>query len=424
MSRKPPRSKIGIIGLGIIGSRVAATLRGAGFQVYVWSRSPHPQPNFVGSAVEVADLCDFIQIFVSDDAALLETVRTLAAALSSRHLIAGHPTVAPETAREAAKIVQATGARYLDAPFTGSKTSSASAQLVYYLAGPELTQREARPVLEASSKKIVSIGEEFGQAAVVKLATNMMAALHVQGLAEALAVARAGGVDPARFAEAVEFNGARSGTSDNKLPLMLAGKYEPHFPLKHLLKDVRHALRLAAAHRLSTPATGITGALIAGAVARGWGELDFCALAKNYESAASAASASQRANGGRAPGATTTTTTNGAASAAASPALPQARAASTEFVKPTSGPVEEPVRAATPEADGAVQTPTDKSPQDSTVEPEPVLASGPAAEPAAAESAAAENAVAEPPRKTRSLLRSILGLGQKETPPTDRSPWS
>ncbi len=312
--------------------------------------------------------------------------------------------------------MQATGARYLDAPFTGSKTSAANAQLVYYLAGPELAQREARPVLEASSKKIVSIGEEIGHAAVVKLATNMMAALHVQGLAEALAVARAGGVDPARFAEAVEFNGARSGTSDNKLPLILAGKYEPHFPLKHLLKDLRHALRIAAAHRLSTPATGTTGALIAGAVARGWGELDFCALAKNYEPAG-AASSPLSANG-RPVGATT----NGAAAAAPSPALTQARPISTEFVRPASGPIEEPLLPATAGADGAT---AEKSPTDSAgLEPQAPHANQPMVDPVAAESATAENTDTEPPRKTRSLLRSILGLGQKEAPPTERSPWS
>ena len=61
------RTKVGVIGLGIIGSRVAAGLRGAGHQVYVWSRSPHSAPNFLGSVVEVADLCDVLQVFVSDD---------------------------------------------------------------------------------------------------------------------------------------------------------------------------------------------------------------------------------------------------------------------------------------------------------------------------------------------------------------------
>ncbi len=406
MSRKPPRAKIGVIGLGQIGSRVAATLRGAGFQVYVWSRSPHPQPNFVGSAVEVADLCDFIQIFVSDDAALLETVRTMAAALSPRHLIAAHATVAPETAREAAKIVRQQGARYLDAPFTGSKTAAGNGQLVYYLAGPELAQREARPVLEASSKKIVSIGEEIGHATVVKLATNMMAALAVQGLAEALAVARAGGVDPARFAEALEFNGARSGTSDNKLPLMLAGNYEPHFALKHLLKDVRHALHLAQTHRLSTPATGTTGALIAGAVARGWGELDFCALAKNYDGTAGAASKALTSPAASAPRANNGATVSIAPAAPAQTLSHPAMAAAPRPVSPAMEEDEEDADAVT------IETPTSAA--------EAVPAPVPESPEAVPEAAVSKE---PPPRQTQSLLRSILGLRQKEAaqPPPDRS---
>ncbi len=74
--------------------------------------------------VEVADLCDIIQVFVSDDTALLEVARTIAAALSPRHLIAAHATVSPTAARQAAAIVESQGARYLDAPFTGSKMAA------------------------------------------------------------------------------------------------------------------------------------------------------------------------------------------------------------------------------------------------------------------------------------------------------------
>ncbi|MBV9656978.1 MAG: NAD-binding protein [Verrucomicrobia bacterium] len=439
MSRKL-REKIGVIGLGTIGSRVAAGLRTAGYQVYVWSRSPHPLPNFVGSAVEVADLCDVIQLFVSDDAALLEVARTLAVALGPQHLVLAHPTVLPGTAREAARIVGSQGARYLDAPFTGSKIAAGSAGLVYYIAGPEMVQRDARPILEVSSKKIVSIGAEIGQAAVVKLATNMMAALAVQGLAEALALTRANGIDPARFAEALENNGARSGTSDNKLPLMLAGNYEPHFALKHLLKDLRHALQLGSEHQLSTPATATTGALVACAVARGWGGLDFSALAKNYEAvlkAAPAASATMPAPGATVsrppvtvshgtaavsthgePGKASNGTTVLAAPAPAAPAAAAAQSTSPDHAIATSTPN----NASPPRRDETAAVPP--ADQRSNAPPSSARTAAPAAAteaavPLASAAAGISQDAADPattPRKTRNILRSIFGLENKGEP--------
>lgn len=286
MQRKPNRLRVGVIGLGVIGSRAAANLRAAGHQVYVWNRTPRAEPNFLGSAVEVADLCDTLQLFVSDDAALLETVRAVAPALKARHLVLAHPTVSPAAAWEAAGIVEKTGARYLDAPFTGSRAAAGNGQLVYYVSGPEPARRDALPVLEATSKNVVVIGDEIGQAMVTKIATNLLTAAIVQSLAEALALARAAGIEPARFAEAMEHNGSRSGTSDLKLTAMIKDDHAtPHFALKHMLRDARLALALAAEHRLTLPATATVAAQLYGADRRGWGDLDFAALARNFNPA-------------------------------------------------------------------------------------------------------------------------------------------
>ena len=86
MSRSKSKN-VGLIGLGIIGSRVAATLRKRGFHVFVWNRTARPEQNFVGSPAEVAELCDLVQIFVSDDEALLEIVRQLSPALNAEHVV-------------------------------------------------------------------------------------------------------------------------------------------------------------------------------------------------------------------------------------------------------------------------------------------------------------------------------------------------
>ena len=288
---KKTRGKVGVIGLGIIGTRVAANLRSAGHQVYVWSRTPRAAPNFLGSVVEVADLCDAIQLFVSDDAALAEITRTVAAALRPRHVVLCHATVSPGAAREAAKVVEGQGARYLDAPFTGSKTAAQNRQLVYYVGGDKPALEEVRPVLEATSKSVLHVGA-VGDAALLKIATNMVTASTVQTLAEALALVRAAGIEPSRLVEALENNASRSGTSDLKLPAMIAANTEPNFSLKHMLKDVRFAQSLADQYELSLPVTDTTAEVLGMGVHNGWEEEDFSVVAQLYAPPAPPASES------------------------------------------------------------------------------------------------------------------------------------
>src|SRR5437899_11950303 len=155
----PTHKKIGVIGLGIIGRGVTANLRRKGFQVFVWNRTPRPVPNFVGSPAELAEICDYIQIFVSDDEALLQTAHQLSEKLAPRHIVIAHSTVTPDSMRAAAEIVESRGARFIEAPFTGSKAAAEKGELVYYIGGNEGASREARAILEASSKEIIEIGE-------------------------------------------------------------------------------------------------------------------------------------------------------------------------------------------------------------------------------------------------------------------------
>src|SRR4029077_11524592 len=133
------------------------------------NRSPRPVPNFVGAPAEVAEMCDYIQIFVSDDDALLEMVRQMAPALAPRHIVLAHSTVAPHSMRAAADIVERRGARFIEAPFTGSRSGAEKGELVFYVAGDEVALREARPVLEASAREIIEI-DEIGQATAIKVA--------------------------------------------------------------------------------------------------------------------------------------------------------------------------------------------------------------------------------------------------------------
>src|SRR5436853_74036 len=120
MPRKS-RKNVGLIGLGIIGSRVANALRAAGFHAYVWNRTPRPAANFLASPAEVAELCDVIQLFIADAQALFDVLESMSEKLTSHHVIVCNATVGPEATVEAAKLVQDRGAQFLDAPFTGSK---------------------------------------------------------------------------------------------------------------------------------------------------------------------------------------------------------------------------------------------------------------------------------------------------------------
>lgn len=272
---------VGLIGLGIIGSRVAKTLRNRGLSVFVWNRTPRPEQNFVGSPAEVAELCEVIQIFVADDEALLEMVRQLTPGLTAQHIVIAHCTVAPESMRAAAALVQRRGARFLEAPFTGSKIAAENGQLVYYIGGDEAALKEARPVLEASSKEIVMIGK-IGDASVMKVATNLVTAATAQVAAESLALVRKAGIPPELFARAMKSNASNSTTLEMKLPLMLAGDFEPHFSVKHMLKDMRIAANLAREFSLELPVTEVAGDMLLAELKEGRGDADYSSIAQKY----------------------------------------------------------------------------------------------------------------------------------------------
>jgi 3-hydroxyisobutyrate dehydrogenase-like beta-hydroxyacid dehydrogenase len=275
------RKNIGVLGLGIIGRRVVDNLRERGFHVFVWNRTPRPVPNFVGSPAEVAELCDFVQIFVSDDDALLQMVQRMTANLTANHIVMAHCTVSPDTMRAAAEIVERRGAHLLDCPFTGSKTAAEKGELVYYVGGDEVALRQARPVLEASSKEIIEIGN-VGDATTIKVATNMITAASVQAAAEALALVSKSGLSVEKFAAAMRNNGSYSATLDMKLPMMMEGNFEPHFSVKHMLKDIVIATRLARGFGIEFGATDASRHGLTEEMRQGRGDADYSSLFRQY----------------------------------------------------------------------------------------------------------------------------------------------
>lgn len=276
------RKNIGVIGLGIIGRGVAGNLRRKGFPVYVWNRSPRSVPNFVGSTGEVAEICNHIQIFVSDDDALLQTAQQLGEKLSPRHLVVAHSTVAPDSMRAAAEIVERRKARFVEAPFTGSKTAAEKGELVYYVCGNDAALRDARPILEASSKEIIEIGPTIGQASAIKVATNMVTAASIQAAAEALALVQALGLPLEKFLEAMRSNASHSTTLAMKLPKMLSRDFEPHFSVKHMLKDMQIANQIGLSNYLDLGVTAAARDQLLEQMHWGHGDDDYSVVARKY----------------------------------------------------------------------------------------------------------------------------------------------
>ena len=281
MPRKS-RKNVGLIGLGIIGSRVANALRLGGFHVYVWNRTPRAAPNFLASPRQVAELCDIIQIFVADAQALFDVLEGMGDALTPSHVILCNSTVGPEATLEAARMVRDRGSQFLDAPFTGSKAAAQNRELVYFIGGDDKLLQAVEPVLKASSKTIVKIGK-VGDAAVVKVATNMLSAVTVQVLSEAYAIVKASGIDPQALAESLKHHAVRSGVTDAKFAKILERDYEPHFSLKHMFKDVQLGIHIANSLDIDLPATTSTAGVMYGGLTRGWADDDFSVLARCYQ---------------------------------------------------------------------------------------------------------------------------------------------
>jgi 3-hydroxyisobutyrate dehydrogenase-like beta-hydroxyacid dehydrogenase len=272
---------VGIIGLGIVGSRVAANYRAAGYPVHVWSRTLRDEPHFLTTPAEVATRAEVIQLFVNTGDSLLAVLEQMRPALNNSHTVVNSSTVTLAATQAAAQLVSATGAAFLDCPFTGSRDAAGAGQLVYYVGGAETTLEKVRAILEKSSKEIIPMGA-VGEATVLKLVTNMVSATTVQVLAEAMAVTAAAGIPLAKFLRAMEGNANCSPLVRMKVPAMMQQEFTPHFSLKNMLKDSRFALELAQQHHLHLPALEATSHCMAERDAAGQGEADFSVLIRQY----------------------------------------------------------------------------------------------------------------------------------------------
>ena len=269
---------VGVIGLGIIGSVWARNYAAAGKLAGSWNRTPQPDaPAWKESPSAVAEVADAIQIVVADPAAVEGVLTKILPQLRAGKVVMQSSTIDPESSVKFAKLVEATGARYLAAPFTGSKPAAEQKQTVFYLGGDRALIEQVEPLLALVSAKRFVVGTNE-QACTLKLAMNLNVAIQMQGLAEALTLARQAKISDDLFFEAISQNVSYSGLVRLKEPKLRAQDFSPQFSVKHLHKDMRLVSKTAGCEDF--PALDAVREALKTAEARGMGDEDFSALIK------------------------------------------------------------------------------------------------------------------------------------------------
>lgn len=277
----PAHSKIGIFGLGIIGSRASDRLANAGWPVATWNRTPKGGLHETAHPADAANGRAILSFYLKDAPALRDVIGQIQNTLQPGQIVLNHATVDLETTRWLAALCTSRGCRFLDCPFTGSKLAAAAGELVYYIGGDAELADELGAYLSVTSKARIHCGD-IGSATVIKLATNLISANIIQAAAEAFAITQGNGVDPETLLEAVSQNVSSSKLLSMKLPQMIEGQFETHFSLANMGKDSRYMLELAKTAGVDTPAIAAVSKRMAELCEQGLGELDYSALVKPY----------------------------------------------------------------------------------------------------------------------------------------------
>ena len=276
--------RIGVVGLGIIGSRMAANWRKAGHTLAGWNRTRRHAEGLgvplAATARELAAQSDLIMVVVADPAALEQVVsgpEGIAQAALSGKIVLNASTVGGEHNRKAECAVRTAGGEFLETPFTGSKSGAEAGKLVFYVGGrPELLRR-IEPVLMQIGTKAFHFGP-VGAASDAKLIMNMMLANLMQAMAEGFVLARKAGLDMQTFLDAYRVNAGWSALAEMKTGPMLKGDYSTHFSLKHMDKDLRLALQRAHELGVSAPLTERLKEVFTTAMEAGMCEDDFSTI--------------------------------------------------------------------------------------------------------------------------------------------------
>jgi 3-hydroxyisobutyrate dehydrogenase-like beta-hydroxyacid dehydrogenase len=274
--------KIAVLGMGIIGSAWAKNLIADGHEVRCWNRTPKELSGFCPDIREAVAGAEAVFIVVADPPAVQAVLAQITPVLTAGVLVIQSSTISAHWTKIFASQVEATGARFLEAPFTGSKPAAEQRQTVYYLGGDEAVVAMARPILEPIASAILHIGP-LGSASTLKLAMNLNIAGVAQSLCESLTLCRTAGISDDVYFTALGRNVSHSGLADLKEPKLRSHDYAPQFSLKHMAKDLRLALETAAENGVPLEQTGTLKNIYTQGLAAGWGDDDFISLIRLVE---------------------------------------------------------------------------------------------------------------------------------------------
>ncbi len=293
MSELPRTERIGFLGLGIMGSRMAANIARAGFPLTVWTHTPGKGARWaeehgaesLETPAAVAAVSDIVVSMVVDGAQVAGVLVGESGVIQSARpglLALDMSTIGPSVARHLAGTLAEQGVRMLDAPVTGSSPRAEDGTLTIMVGGAAEDFERAGALLDAMGSLVVHVGGA-GQGQMLKLINNALAAANASALAEALLLADATGIDAEDFETIV---GAGSGASTQlqaKAKPMREHDFHTLFKTAHLLKDVRLCLQEAEVAGVPFPAASHARDVLAATMARGHGADDYAALIEAAE---------------------------------------------------------------------------------------------------------------------------------------------
>ena len=284
--------KVGFIGLGIMGAPMAGHLQSGGHTLHVVRhRSAIPQRILDSGAVEhdsmtaAARHADIIMTMVPctpDVERVLFGERGIASGLSAGKIVVDMSTVSPADTKVFATRISGVGCGYLDAPVSGGEIGAKAAALTIMVGGSQEVFDTVKPLFELMGETITLVGAN-GAGQTAKVANQIVVALTIEAVAEALLFVSRAGVDPARVRAALMGGFAGSKIMEIHGERMITRAFEPGARIDLHLKDLNLALSGARALGLSLPNTAATQELFNACVASGWSGLDHSALVKALE---------------------------------------------------------------------------------------------------------------------------------------------
>jgi 3-hydroxyisobutyrate dehydrogenase-like beta-hydroxyacid dehydrogenase len=293
-----PGSKIGLIGLGLMGRPMGLNLLKAGYSLKVWNRTASRAESLVAAGAvlaqspqEVAAASDVLITIVSDPPALEGVLwggsgssqnSGALAALRPGSIYIDSSTVSPVLARKIAGACKERHVAFLDAPVTGGTWGAEKGELVFMVGGDGQVLKDAEPLFKVMGKRWFHLGPN-GAGQTIKLAMNLILALQVDALAEALALVEAAGLEGEKLVEVMQSSMARAAVLDVKAPLLLRREYPPSFPLRLMQKDVGLALDLAKETGVTLPAAAAAYSTYSAVKAAAKEDLDYAAVMKFWD---------------------------------------------------------------------------------------------------------------------------------------------